>query len=87
MALTSGTVAIGTVATQVNGSSQNPMKLHISNNDNTDAIYLGGEAVTTSTGLVLGKLERVFFDLNPGERIYAVSSKAGHVLSFVSQTF
>jgi hypothetical protein len=87
MALTSGTVAVGTAATQVNGSSQNPMKLHISNNDNSDTIYLGGEAVTTSTGLVLGKLERIFFDLNPGERIYAVSTKSGHVVSFVSQTF
>ena len=86
MALASGTVAVGTAATQVNGASANPIKLHISNNDNTDALYLGGEAVTITTGLVLGKLERIYFELNPGERIYAVSSKAGHVLSWISQT-
>jgi hypothetical protein len=87
MALSSGTVAVGTAATQVNGSSQNPMKLHISNNDNTDSVYLGGESVTTSTGLILGKLERIEFDLNPGDRLYAVSSKAGHSLSYITQTF
>lgn len=86
MALANGTVAIGTAATQVNGASANPIKLHIANNDNSDALYLGGEAVTTSNGLVLAKLERIFFDLNPGERLFAVSTKSGHILSWVSQT-
>jgi uncharacterized protein YrrD len=87
MALASGTVAVGTAATQINGASANPLKLHICNNDNTDVIYIGGEAVTTSSGLVLGKLERIYFDLNPGERIYAISTKTGHTLTWISQTF
>lgn len=86
MALSSGTVSVGTAATQVNGASANPIKLHISNNDNTDAVYLGGEAVTTTSGLVLAKLERIDFDLNPGERIYAVSTKSGHTITWISQT-
>lgn len=86
MALSSGTVAVGTAATQVNGASANPIKLHISNNDNTDAVYLGGEAVTTTSGLILAKLERIDFDLNPGERIYAVSTKSGHTITWISQT-
>lgn len=86
MALSSGTVSVGTAATQVNGASANPIKLHISNNDNTDAVYLGGEAVTTTSGLVLAKLERIDFDLNPGERIYAVSTKVGHTITWISQT-
>lgn len=86
MALSSGTVSVGTAATQVNGASANPIKLHISNNDNTDAVYLGGEAVTTTSGLILAKLERIDFDLNPGERIYAVSTKSGHTITWISQT-
>ena len=86
MALASGTVAVGTAATQVNGASANPIKLHIANNDNSDTLYLGGEAVTTSNGLALAKLERLYFELNPGERLFAVSSKAGHILSWISQT-
>lgn len=86
MALSSGTVAVGTAATQINGASGNPMRLHISNNDNTDALYLGNSTVTVNNGLVLSKLERIEFILNPGERIFAVSSKAGHTLSYVVQT-
>lgn len=86
MALASGTVAIGTAALQVNGASANPIKLHISNMDNTDTVYLGAEGVTVGSGLALAKLERIFFDLNPGERIFAVSSKTGHTLTWISQT-
>ncbi len=86
MALASGTVAVGTAALQVNGASANPTKLHISNMDNTDTVYLGAEGVTVGSGLALAKLERIFFDLNPGERIFAVSSKIGHTLTWISQT-
>jgi hypothetical protein len=87
MALASGTVAVGTAATQINGASANPMKLHISNNDNTDTVYLGAQEVTINNGLVLQKLERIVFELNAGERIFAVSSKAGHIISYITQTF
>jgi hypothetical protein len=86
MALTSGSVAVGTVATQINGASNNPMRFHISNNDNTDTVYLGNSDVTTTTGLVLAKLERIEFILNPGERLFAVSSKAGHNVTYIAQT-
>jgi hypothetical protein len=87
MALSSGVVSVGTAATQINGSSANPMKLHLANNDNSDALYVGDSGVTTTTGLVLAKLERIVFELNPGERIFAVSNKSGHSVSYVIQTF
>jgi hypothetical protein len=86
MALASGTVSVGTAAVQVNGASANPIKLHLANNDNSNTLYLGGEAVTTSNGLALAKLERIYFELNPGERLFAVATKSGHVLSWISQT-
>ena len=86
MALTSGTVAVATVATQIGNASANPQKLHISNNDNSDTLYLGAQGVTPNFGLVLQKLERIDFDLNPGERIFAVSTKAGHLVSYIAQT-
>jgi hypothetical protein len=86
MALSSGTVSVGTAATQINGASANPMELHLANNDNSDALYLGGPGVTVNSGLVLSKLERIVFELNPGERIFAVSNKSGHVLSYIIQT-
>jgi hypothetical protein len=88
MALSSGQLSIGTVATIIDGpSSANPIHLHIHNVDNTDAVYLGGSNVTTSTGLVLQKLDDLEITLRPGNQIYAVSSKTGHIISFIKQDF
>jgi hypothetical protein len=88
MALTSGTVSIGTVATLIDGaSSSNPIHLHIHNNDNTDNLYLGDSTVTTSTGLVLTKLDSFEIHLRPGNRLYATSSKEGHIISYIKQDF
>lgn len=86
MALSSGTVAVGTAATQINGADSNPIKLHIANNDNTDAVYIGGAEVTFGGGLLLSKQERMYFELNPGERLFAISNKAGHVVSWIEQS-
>lgn len=86
MALTNGTVAVGTAATLINGPAHNNwVKFKIHNNDNTDAVYLGGSEVTTSNGVALLKQESFIFDLAPGNRIYAISTKSGHILSWISQ--
>ena len=88
MALTSGTVSVGTAATLIDGaSSSNPVHLHIHNNDNTDNLYLGDSTVTTTTGLVLTKLDSFEIYLRPGNRLYATSSKAGHIISYIKQDF
>jgi hypothetical protein len=84
--ITSGQVAIGTVASAIDGVSTNPTRITISNVDNTDAVYLGGSAVTTSDGFGLQKLEMIQFDLAPLEQLYAVSGKAGHTISWLRQT-
>jgi len=85
MTISAGTVAVGTAATQINGSFNNPVILHIANNDNTDTIYLGGAAVTTSNGLSLLKQERLVITLSQGDRLYAISTKAGHIVSYLEQ--
>ena len=86
MALSSGTVAVGTAALPINGSSSNPIILTISNNDNTDAVYLGGENVVPNGGLLLSKQERITFTLFGGERLYVVATKTGHVVSYIAQS-
>ena len=84
--ISSGQAAIGTVATAIDGVSNNPSRITIHNNDNTDDIYLGGAAVTPTTGLDLMKLETMQFELGPLEQLYAVSTKAGHQISWLRQT-
>lgn len=84
--ISSGQTAIGTVATAIDGVSTNPTRITIQNIDNTDTLFLGGAAVTTTSGLGLLKLETIQFDLQPLEQLYAVSTKAGHIISWLRQT-
>ena len=86
MALSSGVTSVGTVATLIDGVAwQNPVVMHIHNADNTDTVYIGGSDVTTSNGLGLLKQDSIDLTLYPGNTIYAVSTKAGHNISFIRQ--
>jgi hypothetical protein len=86
VAVSSGQLSVGLTPTQVDGQSPNPSVLHIANNDNTSAVFIGNDSVTISTGLKLEKLERITITLHPGESLYAVSDKTGHIVSFLRQT-
>jgi hypothetical protein len=85
MPIQTGQVSVGTAATRVLGTNGNYGHVILQNNDNTDAVYIGGAGVTTSTGLALQKLEHNDFDVMPATELYAVSSKSGHVLSYLLQ--
>lgn len=83
--ISSGVNTVGTAATMIDATAPMPFRLMIHNNDNSDAVYLGGAGVTTTTGMVLAKLERIEFVMYPGEVMYAVSGKAGHAISWLKQ--
>lgn len=88
MALTSGVVSIGTVATLIDGgASSNPVHFHIHNNDNTDAVFIGGSNVLTTTGMKLVKLDSLDLILRPANTVYAISTKNGHSISFLKQDY
>lgn len=84
--ISNGQVAIGTVATPIDGVWQNPSLITIHNNDNSTDIFLGGTGVTTTNGLLLLKEESYQFQLQPLEQIYCVSTKLGHTISWMRQT-
>mgnify|MGYP000538429653 CR=1 FL=1 len=101
MAYYSGHASIGTVATHIDGVlnefAGNPYRLFIHNNDNTDAVYLGGSGVTTSTSgwTQSGPTTPTFFevgsnlyDLQLRNRItkYEGATGAGLVGKFLSGT-
>lgn len=86
MTLFSGNTTVGTAATLIDGVAwQNPVLLHIHNNDNTDAVYIGGSNVTTSTGLKLTKEDSIEITLHQANTVYCVSSKNGHTVSWIAQ--
>jgi actin-related protein len=86
MALFAGNTTVGTVATLIDGVAwHNPVLLHIHNDDNTTAIHIGGSDVTTATGMELQKLDSLEITLHQANQIYAVSSKSGHIVSWIAQ--
>lgn len=86
MSILSGNTTVGTTATLIDGVAwQNPVLLHIHNNDNTDAVYIGGPDVTTSNGLILQKLDSLEITLHQANQIYCVSTKSNHVVSWIAQ--
>jgi hypothetical protein len=81
-----GVVTVGTAATFVGPLSVMPYRMHLHNNDNTDAVYIGGTGVTTSNGLKLLKEDTFEIILNPKDAIYAISTKGGHSVSYFAVT-
>lgn len=84
--VSNGWTSVGTAATLVDGRHNQATYLTIHNNDNTDAVYIGNSNVTTTTGLKLNKEESYQFILQPLDQIFAVSTKAGHNISWMRQT-
>jgi hypothetical protein len=86
MPLFSGQTSVGTAATLIDGIAyNNPVLLHIHNNDNTDSVYIGGPDVTISNGLKLVKEDSLEITLHQANTIYCVSTKSGHVVSWIAQ--
>lgn len=83
--ITSGVIAVGTAAVAISTPCFNPSRIIVQNNDNTDAVLIGGSAVGTANGLTVTKLERLDITLNPGEQLYVISTKTGHSVSFLHQ--
>lgn len=84
--ISTGQAAIGLTATAIDGVSNTESKITIHNNDNSTDIWIGGPDVTSSNGLLLLKEQSYQFNLMPLEQIYAVSSKSGHVISWMKQS-
>jgi hypothetical protein len=83
--ITNGWTSVGLTATPIDGVHTQPARLTIHNNDNSTGIYIGGEGVTITNGLLLLKEESYQFIMNPLEQLYAVSDKTGHIISWMRQ--
>ena len=90
MAFYSGQTSVGTAATLIDGvlinaAGGNPYRLHLHNVDDTDAVFIGGSEVTTTTGFKLDKGIILPLTVSPADRLYAVSTKAGHVITWLTE--
>lgn len=85
MAISSGAITVGTVPSIIDGTFNSNFRLMVHNNDNTDAVYLGGPDVTITDGLKLDKGIILQLEMNPLDSLYAVSAKTGHVITYLKQ--
>jgi hypothetical protein len=83
MAITTGHVIVGTTAIQLCNSEVSDYRIHIHNQDNQENIYLGGPDVTINNGLVLLKQDSTELSLGPSDAIWAVSSSANHLVTYL----
>lgn len=87
MPLTCGTATIGTAATLLFKATGQPQDIHIKNLDNTDTISLGCESVVAGGGYVIPKEATFDITLRPDSSLYGISTKAGHALGWVKQSY
>jgi hypothetical protein len=84
--VSNGWTSVGLTATPIDGVYNQHARLTIHNNDNSTNIFIGGPGVTATSGLLLLKEESYQFELGPLEQLFAVSTKTGHVISWMRQT-
>jgi hypothetical protein len=82
-------VTLGTAAQQIVEPSVMPQRvsLHNASKSSNNFIYIGGTAVTSSTGIHIDPAETLQLELLPLESIYAVSAPAGIVVHVLVQRF
>lgn len=83
--LLSGQLSVGTTPTKIDGQSNNPVVLHIHNDDNTDNLYIGNQTVTPTTGMIIPKLDSIELTMHQGNTIWCVSTKNNHTVSWIAQ--
>jgi len=86
MGITQGQSAVGTAVVQLNNPQAMPGIVHITNQDNTDQVFVGGVGVTTSTGHGILKSDSVDIQIFAGQVLYAISTKSGHNVSWLHVT-
>ena len=75
MGLLAEHISVGTVVAKIVSSDKNPQSVWLHNHEhaNNHEIYLGGAAVTTSTGIHLQHTETMQMVIPPGDELYAIA--------------
>jgi hypothetical protein len=86
MSITQGQAAVGTAAVQLNNPQSMPGIVHITNQDNTATVFVGGADVTTSTDHGILKSGQIDIQIYPEQVLYAISTQSGHTVSWLHIT-
>jgi hypothetical protein len=87
MAVSSGTITVGTTPVQVDGNSVQPSHIHIRNNDSTKTLFAGNSNVAIGNGLLIDKLTTVEFDIPPGDCIHLIAESGTVSVSWLKVSY
>jgi len=78
MPISTSAVSVGTTITELAGPSINAKLVYVQDGDyaNQSAVYVGGSAVETGTGVKLSKANVQVFQLNADDTLYAIGDAA-----------
>ena len=74
MPISTASVSVGTAITELAGPSIQRKFVYVQDGDygNQTAVYVGGDAVGTATGVKLSKVNTTVFELNADDALYAI---------------
>jgi hypothetical protein len=81
--ISSGQQQIGLTRVAIDGVSTNPYRLHLHNNDNTKALFVGNSDVTISNGMKMDGGMVLEFIVSPNSQLYVVSDSGSHPISWL----
>ena len=83
MAISSGQQVIGVTPIAIDGVSTNPYRLHLHNNDNTKALFVGNSDVTVANGMKMDGGAVLEFMISPNQQLHVVSDSGSHTISWL----
>jgi hypothetical protein len=83
MAISSGQQVIGVTPVAIDGVSTNPYRLHLHNNDNTKALFVGNSDVTVANGMKMDGGAVLEFMISPNQQLHVVSDSGSHTISWL----
>jgi hypothetical protein len=83
MAISSGQQVIGITPVAIDGVSTNPYRLHLHNNDNTKALFIGNSNVTIANGMKMDGGAVLEFVISPNQQLHVVSETGTHTISWL----
>jgi len=83
MAISSGQQVIGIIPAAIDGVSTNPYRLHLHNNDNAKALFIGNSNVTIANGMKMDGGAMYEFIISPNQQLHVVSETGTHTISWL----
>jgi len=88
MPISSGQMIVSQTAVQIDGTDNQPYRLHLNNNSATTVLYVGGDSgVTVSTGLKLAANDSMDLMMNANDSLWVISSSNNHDISWLKQVY